>query len=96
MNSQTASTNSEAAILARLIQIRQDNLSRGAAEYLLSIQFEDRDLARMNSLAQLAQSGDLSEDDRAELDSYLHVSNLLAVMQSKARRSLAALGLNRD
>jgi hypothetical protein len=28
MNSQTASTNSEAAILARLIQIRQENLSR--------------------------------------------------------------------
>ncbi|HYI97517.1 MAG TPA: hypothetical protein VEX68_28525 [Bryobacteraceae bacterium] len=96
MNSQIASTNSVAAILARLFQVRQDNLSRGAAEYLLSIQFEDRDLARMHSLAQLAQSGDLSEDDRAELDSYLHVSNLLAVMQSKARRSLAALGVNRD
>jgi len=50
----------------------------------------------MNSLAQLAQRGALSDDERAELDSYLHVSNLLAVMQSKARRSLAALGLNRD
>jgi hypothetical protein len=96
MNSQTASATSEAAILARLIQIRQDNLSKGAAEYLLSIHFEDRDVARMNSLAQLAQSGELSEEERAELDSYLHVSNLLAVMQSKARRSLAALGLSRD
>jgi hypothetical protein len=96
MNSQTASATSEAAILARLIQIRQDNLSRGAAEYLLSIHFEDRDVARMNSLAQLAQSGELSEEERTELDSYLHVSNLLAVMQSKARRSLAALGLSRD
>ncbi len=95
MASQTA-TNSEAAILARLIQVRQENLSRGAAEYLLSIQFEDRDVIRMNNLAQLAQRGNLSEDERAELDSYLHVSNLLAIMQSKARRSLAALGSNGD
>ena len=29
-----------------------------------------------------------SAADAAELDSYIHVSNLLAVMQSKARRSL--------
>ncbi|HYI94643.1 MAG TPA: hypothetical protein VEX68_13945 [Bryobacteraceae bacterium] len=95
MASQTA-TNSEAAILARLIQVRQENLSREAAEYLLSLQFEDRDVTRMNSLAQLARRGNLSEDERAELDSYLHVSNLLAIMQSKARRSLAALGRNRN
>ena len=92
MDSQFATPNSEAAILARLIQMRKDDLSRGAAEYLLSIHFEDRDIARMNELAHLAQNGSLSEPERAELDSYLHVSNLLAVIQSKARRSLAALG----
>jgi hypothetical protein len=50
----------------------------------------------MNHLAQLAQNGNLSEDERAELDSYLHVSNLLAVMQSKARRSLADLSSLND
>jgi hypothetical protein len=96
MDFEAVTTNSEAAILARLIQPRQDNLSRDAAEYLLSIQFEADDVDRMNSLAQLAQSGELSEHERAELDSYLHVSNLLAVMQSKARQSLARLGLQRD
>lgn len=96
MATHSASQNSEAALLARLIQMRKDDLSKDVAEYLLSIHFEDHDVARMNDLAQLAQNGTLSEEERAELDSYLHVSNLLATMQSKARRSLATLGSIRD
>ncbi len=31
----------------------------------------------------------LTDEERAEFDSYLHVGNLLAVMQSKARRVLS-------
>ena len=50
MSSQTAAPNTEAAILARLIQIGQEELSRGAAEYLLSIRFDEQDTARMNEL----------------------------------------------
>jgi hypothetical protein len=42
----------------------------------------------MNELSELARLGALGTTDAAELDSYIHVSNLLAVMQSKARRSL--------
>lgn len=88
MNSHIAGQNTEAAILARLIQIEQQELSRGAAEYRLSIRFSDHDTARMNELSELARQGKLTSDDQAELDSYLHVGNLLAVMQSKGRRAL--------
>jgi hypothetical protein len=88
MSSQTSSPNSEAAILARLIEIGQEELPRGAAEYLLSIRFSERDTARMNELSELARQGKLANEDQAELDSYIHVGNLLAVMQSKARRAL--------
>ena len=88
MSSQIASPNTEAAILARLIQIGQEELSPGAAEYLLSIRFDDRDTARMNELSEVARQGKLTREEQAELDSYLHVGNLLAVMQSKARRAL--------
>ncbi len=88
MSSHTTSSNTEAAILARLIQIEQQELSRGAAEYLLSIRFSDRDTTRMNELSELARQGTLSNEDQAELDSYIHVGNLLAVMQSKGRRAL--------
>jgi hypothetical protein len=88
MSSQTATPNTEAAILARLIQMDQGELSRGAAEYLLSIRFDDRDTARMNELSELARQGQLTSEEQSELDSYIHVGNLIATMQSKARRAL--------
>ncbi len=88
MSSHIAGPNTEAAILARLIQIEQQELSRGVAEYLLSIRFGDHDIARMNELSELARQGALTGEEQAELDSYLHVGNLLAVIQSKGRRAL--------
>ncbi len=39
----------------------------------------------MNLLAERSREGGLSTDEEAELDSYLHVGNLLTIMQSKAR-----------
>jgi len=89
MSSQVTSSNTEAAILARLIQIgEEEQLSRGAAEYLLSIRFGERDIARMNELSELARQGKLTSQEQAELDSYLHVGGLLSILQSKARRLL--------
>lgn len=88
MSKQAIPQNTEAAILSRLIQMRQDDLSRGVAEYLLSFRFDDGDIARMDELAELGREGKLTNVELAELDSYLHVGNLLAVMQSKARRAL--------
>jgi len=90
MNSQLAGQNTEAGILARLIQTRQEDLPRDAANYLLSLRFDESDISRMNELSEMARAGALATTDEAELDSYIHVSNLLAVMQSKARRSLRA------
>ncbi len=87
-NTQPFGQNSESGILARLIQSKQETLSRDAADYLLTLRFDERDVARMNELSELARNGSLAGADATELDSYIHVSNLLAVMQSKARQSL--------
>ena len=88
MQSQLAGQNSEAGILARLIQTRQEHLSRDAANYLLSLQFDEHDVSRMNELSERSRLGVLEALETVELDSYIHVSNLLAVMQSKARKAL--------
>lgn len=88
MSSQITSPNTEAAILSRVIQVEERDLSRSAAEYLLSIRFGEHDVARMNELSDAARQGKLTSDEQAELDSYLHVSNLLAILQSKGRRAL--------
>ena len=87
MSSQLDIPNSEAAILARLIQ-GKEQMNREVAEYLLSIDFSREDVERMNFLAERAREGILSPEETAELDSYLHVGNLLTIMESKARKYL--------
>ncbi len=88
MSSQLLSPNREAAIWARLMQAQRGDLSSEAAEFLLSIDFEDADRQRMLKLAEKSEAGILTAEEQAEFDSYLHIGNLLAVMQSKARLAL--------
>ena len=58
------------------------------ARYLLSIKFPAADEDRVNELSAKARAGTLTDTEIQELDSYLHVGSLLAVMQSKARQIL--------
>jgi len=88
MDTQMLNPNRDPAIWARLMQMPGDELSPAAAEYLLSIRFAESDLDRMRCLAERSDSGELTQEERAEFDSYLHVGNLLAVIQSKARVAL--------
>jgi chorismate mutase len=55
MSSQILSPNREAAIWARLIQANGDDLPPAAAEYLLSVGFDDRDRDRMKQLAERSE-----------------------------------------
>lgn len=88
MSSQLLSPNREAHIWARLMQAQRDDPPQEVAQYLLSIGFAERDRDRMQQLADRSESGTLTDEERAEFDSYLHIGNLLAVIQSKARIAL--------
>ena len=88
MSSQVITPNTEAAILGRLMQARDGGMRRDVAEYLLAIDFDADDTERMNALAERAREGNLTTEEAAELDSYLHVGSLLSILQSKARRLL--------
>jgi hypothetical protein len=83
-----AVTNSEAAILDRLILPERAELPTEAARFLLALDFDQADRERMNTLAAKAREGVLSSDEASEIDSYRHVGHLVALLQSKARRSL--------
>ena len=85
----TEQRNTEAAILARLIQPRTE-MDSHVARYLLALAFEPSDVERMNQLAERVRDGNLSAEEETELDGYLHVGNLLTIMQSKARVYLKA------
>jgi hypothetical protein len=59
-----------------------------AAHYLLGLGFPQRDIDRMNTLAQKAQQGTLTPAEKVEIESYCEANDLLGLLQSKARRAL--------
>jgi len=82
----------EAAILSRVIDAENGNLSAEAARAILRLGFPAADRARAELLADRARDGVLSAEEETELESYRHVARLLELMKSKARRSLQQPG----
>ena len=80
--------NSDAAILSRAIQPERGDLSAEAAQSLLKITLDQRDLDRAHQLALKAQAGTLSDKEQEEIACYRRVGYLLSLLQSKARTSL--------
>jgi hypothetical protein len=88
MSSQVVTPNTEAAILARIIQSEEREITPEVARYLISMKLPSSDEERVQELSSKAQSGSLTDSETQELDSYLHIGMLLGVLQSKARRHL--------
>jgi len=88
MSSYVVTSNTEAAILARIIESDVTAITPDVARYLLSMQLTTADKERVNELSAKARAGSLNQCETQELDSYLHIGRLLAVMQSRARRLL--------
>ena len=80
---------SQAAIFGRLIEADQEVLSPDLARYLLRLSFPRQDRERVNELAAKTRAGTLSVQERDELDRYNLAGDVLALWQSKARRSLS-------
>jgi hypothetical protein len=76
-------------ILRRLFEPEKADLSPEVAGYLLSVDFSAADRERMEALAEKSQAGELLPEEREELDDYVRIGHLLALVQSKARKSLA-------
>lgn len=85
-------TNTGAAILNRLFDPEGDHLPADAARFLARLDFPQRDHLRMEELSNKAAEGALSTDERDELEEYLRIADMLAIIQSKARRSLKRAG----
>jgi hypothetical protein len=76
------------------MQAQTDELSPEAAEFLLPIKLGEVDRRRMPRLAERSDAGTLKPEEQAEFDGYLHIGNLLAVMQSNARLALKRKSLD--
>ena len=76
------------AILERVIAPKLANFSEDVARAVLTWDFAGEDQERVENLSAKAQEGTLTPAERDELEEYVRVGNLLALLQSKARRSL--------
>jgi hypothetical protein len=79
---------SEVTILSRLLLNGRGGLTAEFARHLLGLGFSDEDKARMHELASKNQEGTLSPEELQELDGYVKAGDLLAILQSKARKLL--------
>jgi hypothetical protein len=79
---------SEITILARVLGNEEGQLPPDVARYILTLDFSERDKARMHDLAVRNQDGALAPAEKEEMFAYTKAGSLLGILQSKARRVL--------
>jgi uncharacterized protein YnzC (UPF0291/DUF896 family) len=78
----------EAALWGRLFEPTSAALSQEVARYILTRQFPQSDIERMQELAEKAREGTLTLEEHVELGNYERVGHVLSLMKSKARQAL--------
>jgi len=86
---QAAVTITDADIIAQVVVPDKGDLGPDSARAILDLKFTEEAESRMHDLLEKNNQGTLSEGERAEMESYSRVGNFLALMQAKARLSLA-------
>ncbi len=81
---------SEAAIFGRLFTNGKQTLTLDLARHVLGMGFSAEEKARVHELAVKNQEGRIEPEELRELDSYIKVGDILAILQSKARKILKA------
>ncbi len=83
-------TETEADIFSRVIDPSNPSLTQEGAKAILQLGFTETDHARMAELARRSNEGSLTAEERRELAGYVFVGDVLAMLKSKARLSLAS------
>jgi hypothetical protein len=82
------SNKSEAAIFGRILSNSNGEMSQDLARYILTLGFSESDQYRMEELAQRNQDNTLSTLEHQELMNFVRTGHILALLHSKARKSL--------
>jgi hypothetical protein len=83
---------SEVAMFSRVLETEQATLPVAAAQAILTFGFPQADKDRMAELPAKAREGVLTATEQAEINDYEKVGHMVALMKSKARRSLKGNG----
>ncbi len=63
------------------------------ARHLLDLSFSRSHQQQVDTLSQKARAGSLTPAERIELDEFIRVADLLAILQSRARQALKCAAL---
>ncbi len=77
-----------AELLRRVFDLPGRGMTRPLAESILALDFPEGDAAQIDQLNSKANEGTLTDEEEAELEAYVNISDLLAYWQSKARQAL--------
>lgn len=88
MYNYTMSIITGADIFSRVIDPSNPTLTPAAARALLELGYSQADHQRMAELAEKSNQGTLTTEERDELEGYVFVGDVLAMLKSKARISL--------
>jgi hypothetical protein len=80
-----------ADVLRRVFDLPTHGMTPALAEGILALDFPESDFERIEELNARANEGLLSEEERAELEVYVNIGDLLAYWQSKARQTIRSL-----
>ena len=76
------------AILDRVLEPITDCLTPDVAAKLVALRADDRIQARVDELAEKANEGTLSTEERTEYDRYRDAFHFVTILQAKARELL--------
>jgi len=79
----------DTAVLDKLLEPLAQAFSPEAVKQVADFRADARTQALIDTLAEKANEGTLSEDERKQYESFVRAGNLIAVLQAKARRILA-------
>lgn len=75
-------------LLKQLAELDTQSMSPATARKLLELHFNPSQQEQVDRLSRKAQLGTLTTSEGRELDELIHVGNLLAILQSKARQAI--------
>jgi hypothetical protein len=80
------------SVLDRLLEPITRCLNLESAKALAELRADLAAQARIDELAEKANEGRLTSEERREYETYVHVGNLIAILQAKARLHLKTAG----
>jgi hypothetical protein len=78
----------ENSAMDRVLRPLSECLTREAAARVLEFQIDDSVQARVRELAELANEGALTAEERSEYQSYIDAADMVTLFKLKARRLL--------